>query len=337
MKWRSARLSLSTLLLSVLTLASLATPVSAATAKQGGNGLRVSPVRSDLTIKPGETQNLTINVTNVTAAPATFQTIVNDFMANPNESGSPAIILNPNEFSQSHSLKRFVAPVADFSLAPGQQKAIVVKIAVPTNAAGGGYFGAIRFAPAGSNTGPNQTVSLAGSVGSLVLLKVPGNISEKVSIASFDARINDRPSSFFTTNKDIDAVVRFQNQGNIQEEPFGKILLKNRSGKILGQYEVNNTNPPGNVLPDSIRKFPVSLQNKVGKFGQYKLEGNFGYGSSGQLLSASTTFYVIPTSVIVGFVLLVLLIIFIVLVLPRLVRAYNRRVVSRAGRASNRR
>jgi hypothetical protein len=336
MKWKSVRLSVTTFLLSVLTLACLAAPVSAATAKQGGNGLRVSPVRSDLTIKPGETQNLTINVTNVTSAPATFQTIVNDFIANPNESGSPAIILNPNEFSQSHSLKRFVAPVADFSLAPGQQKAIVVKIAVPTNAAGGGYFGAIRFAPAGSNTGPNQTVSLAGSVGSLVLLKVPGNISEKLSIASFDARINDRPSSFFTTNKDIDAVVRFQNQGNIQEEPFGKILLKNRSGKILGQYEVNNVNPPGNVLPDSIRKFPVSLQNKVGKFGQYKLEGNFGYGSSGQLLSASTTFYVIPVSVIIGFVILVLLIVFIVLVLPRLVRAYNSRVLSRAGRANRR-
>jgi hypothetical protein len=314
-----------------------ALPVSAATAKQGGNGLRVSPVRTDLTINPGQTQNVTINVTNVTSASATFQAIVNDFMGNPNESGQPAIILNPNEFAPGHSLKRFVTPIANFSLGPGQQKAVIVKISVPKNAAGGGYYGAIRFAPAGNSSAKDQTVSLAGSVGSLILVKVPGNISEKLSIVSFDARAKDRPSSFFTTSKDLNAVVRFQNQGNIQEEPFGKILLKNRSGKVIGQYEVNNINPPGNVLPDSIRKFPVALGNKVGKFGQYKLEGNFGYGANGQLLSASTTFYIIPFSIIIAFVGLVLLVVFIVLVLPRLIRAYNRRVISRAGRTLGRR
>ena len=334
---RNFRLSISTLVLSLLMLVSSAAPVSAATATPGGNGLRVSPVRTDLTIKPGTSQNLTINVTNVTSAPASFQTIVNDFIANPNETGAPAIILNPNEFASNHSLKKFVGPVSDFSLNPGQQKAIVIKISVPANAAGGGYYGAIRFAPAGTKSGPNQTVSLAGSVGSLVLLKVPGNIKEQLSIASFDTRVKDSPSSFFTSKKNIDAVVRFQNQGNIQEEPFGKILLKNRAGKILAQYEINNVNPPGNVLPDSIRKFPVPLGNKVGGFGQYKLEGNFGYGSGGQLLSASTTFYVIPTAVILAFVGLVLLIVFLVLVLPRLIRAYNRRVLSRAGRALGRR
>jgi hypothetical protein len=76
----------------------------------------------------------------------------------------------------------------------------------------------------------------------------------------------------------------------------------------------------------------VPLGNKVGGFGAYKLEGNFGYGSNGQLLSASTTFYVIPKAVIIGFILIVLLIIFLVLGLPRLIRAYNRRVIARAGR-----
>ncbi len=301
-------------------------------ASSGGNALRVSPVRTDLTIKPGQTQVVTINVTNVTSTTANLQVIINDFVGNRNESGQPVLILNPNQFATSHSLKRFIAPVGNFVLKSGEEKGIPISITIPANAAGGGYYGAVRFAPASNVNGPNQTVSLAGSVGSLILVKVPGNIKEQLTIASFDTRVNDRPSSFFTSKKNIDAVVRFQNEGNLQEEPFGKILLKNNGGKILGQYEVNNTVPPGNVLPDSIRKFTIPLKDKSGSFGRYKLEANLGYGSSGQLLSASTTFYVIPLSVIIGFIILVLVILFLVFGLPRLVKSYNQRVLRRANR-----
>ncbi len=326
---KKLRLSLLSLGTAVLVLLGGAVWVSAAAS--GGNGLRVSPVRTDSTISPGQTQTVTITVTNVTSVPADLQAIINDFTANPDESGNPAIILDPNQFASSHSLKRYITPISDFVLQPGQEKAITVTITIPKDAAGGGYFGAVRFAPAGSNASPNQNVSLAGSVGSLILVKVPGTITEKMSIAGFDVRSNDHPSSFFTSNKHITAVVRLQNEGNIQEAPFGKILLRNHSGKVLGEYEINNLTPPGNVLPDSIRKFPVTL-DKVGTFGQYKIEGNFGYGTGGQLLSASTTFYVIPLSIIILFVAVVLLLVFMIFGMPRLIRAYNRRILRRARR-----
>lgn len=326
--WRPVGCFLIALILFVTSLVS-----SAGAASSGGNGLRVSPVRQDLTIYPGKSEKVTVSVTNVTTATAELQTIINDFVANPNESGNPAIILNPNQYAPGeHSLKRVTSTGGNFTLRPGENKLISVMINIPPNAPGGGRYGAIRFAPASNVNGPNQTVSLAGSVGSLVLVKVPGDIKEQLSIASFEARVNDRPSSFFLKKKDIDAVVRFQNQGNIQVEPFGKILLKNRSGKVLGAYELNGTPPRGNVLPDSIRKFTVPLGDKVGSFGMYKLEGNFGYGTSGQLLSASTTFYVIPLWMIITFIAIVLLLAFLVFGLPRIVKAYNQRVVRRAGR-----
>jgi len=327
-RWKSRQL-LAGVAVALLTLVSIS-PIAHA-AGSGGNGLRVSPVRSDLTIKPGQSYTVTINVTNVTTAPANLQAIINDFTASPDESGAPAIILDASKFASSHSLKRFVLPIANFSVQPSQTKAVSVVINVPNSAAGGGYFGAIRFAPASSTLGPNQNLNLAGSVGSLILVKVPGDITEKVTIASFDARSGDQPNTFFTTNKHIAATVRFRNQGNIQEEPFGKILLKNRSNKILASFEVNDKTPAANVLPDSIRKFSVPL-NKVGSFGEYKLEGNFGYGSGGQLLSASTTFYVIPLWLILVVVLVILAVLFLIFGLPRLVRAYNQSVVRKANR-----
>lgn len=308
-------------------------PLKSNAATSGGNGQRVSPVRTDVTVYPGKSETVMVNITNVTTKPAELQAIINDFVANPNESGEPAIILNPNQYAPKHSLKRYAKiGIGNFKLGPGEQKNVPVIINIPAHAPGGGYYGAVRFAPASNVNAPNENVSLAGSVGSLILVKVPGDVKEQLSIASFDARVNDRPSTFFFRNKDIDAVVRFQNQGNIQLQPFGKILLKNRSGKVLGSYEVNGTQPPGNVLPDSIRKFPTPLKDKVGSFGQFKLEGNFGYGTNGQLLSASTTFYVIPLWMIIAFIVLVLFIAFLVFGLPRLVKAYNRRVLQRAGR-----
>jgi len=164
----------------------------------------------------------------------------------------------------------------------------------------------------------------------LVLAKVPGKATENLNVVSFEARRDDRPSSFFFSNKNLSVVTRFENKGNLQEEPFGKVLLK-KGNKTLATYELNNIDPPASVLPDSIRKFPIPL-TKVGTFGKYKLEGNFGYGNSGQLLSASTTFYVIPVAAIIIFVLVVLLIVFLIFGLPRLVRAYNRRVLRNARR-----
>src|SRR5690606_7716774 len=44
-----------------------------------GNGLRITPVRQELTLGPGQNDSYTIEVTNVTTAPTTVTAIVNDF------------------------------------------------------------------------------------------------------------------------------------------------------------------------------------------------------------------------------------------------------------------
>ncbi|HVS58181.1 MAG TPA: DUF916 domain-containing protein [Candidatus Saccharimonadales bacterium] len=315
-----------------------AVPVSAATSSSGGgNGLKISPVRSDLTISPGQSKTISVVVQNVTSSTANLQAIINDFVAGTDESGVPKILLNPNQYAPTHSLKHYIAPIGDVSIPANQSKEVKVTINIPKDAAGGGYFGVVRFAPASAGKG---NVSLAASVGSLILVTVPGDIKENMTIASFDARtittdkngqVHERSSTIFTSPKNINAVVRFNNQGNVQEQPFGKVELKNRSGKVLATYEINNTTPRGNVLPSSIRKFAVPL-TKVGSFGKYTLVGNFGFGSKGQLLTAKTSFYVIPLGLIIGLIVLVILIVLAIIYLPRFVRGYNRRVLRRAGR-----
>lgn len=303
-----------------------ASPVLAAST--GGNGLRISPVRTDLTISPGTSKTIDVYVTNLTSASADLKGVVDDFTAGNDETGTPNILLN-GEKAPSHSLKEYVSAIGTFTLAAKATKDVKVTISIPKGVAGGGYFGAVRFLPAATNT--NKNVNLTASVGSLILVTVPGPVTEHMSIASFDVRrMNastqtlESPSILFTNNKNLNGVVRFDNTGNLQEQPFGKILLK-KGSNVIGTYEINNTTPRGNVLPGSIRRFAVPLKG-LGSFGKYTIEGNFGYGNKGQLLTAKTSFYVVPMAVIIIAVVVILAIVLGIF----LVRAYVRGAIQNA-------
>ncbi|MFZ1484037.1 MAG: DUF916 domain-containing protein [Candidatus Saccharimonadales bacterium] len=301
------------------------------TAPGAGSGLKVSPVRTDLTINPGESKTITIQVENVTAKGRDFKAIINDFVAGDNELGQPALILDEDKFAPSHSLKRYIADVQDVNIPAGQKKDIKVTVKIPKDAAGGGYYGAVRFIPA--DEGKGQNITLSASVGSLILVKVPGDIKESLALTSFDVRRGERGitgSKFFTTNKDLYAVARFTNQGNIHEQPFGKVVVK-KGDKIIQTVDINKTDPKGNVLPDSTRRFEVKL-DKIGAWGKYTVEGNFGYGTSGQLLSGKSTIYVVPATLIIAIIALLLLIVAAIFWLPRAIRRYNSNVVRKASR-----
>jgi hypothetical protein len=305
------------------------------TASVGGDALKISPVRWDLTVDPGTTKVIDLFVQNLTDVPATLHPAINDFTASTDESGAPKVILDEDKFAPSHSFKKFAQPLKDFTVAPHEMKTIKATIVIPKDAAGGGYYGAIRFSPSSAAGGKN--VNLSGSVGSLILLRVNGDIKEQLNVASFD--VSQKPKNkddkakvgaFFNSNKNLTSVVRFNNAGNVQVAPFGTVVLK-KAGKTISQARINEVDPRGLVLPDSTRRFEVNL-DKVGAFGKYTIEGSFGYGSTGQLLTAKKTFYVVPVSVFVLIGLAIAVLAFLIFVLPRMIRNYNKRVIRRASR-----
>jgi hypothetical protein len=294
----------------------------------GGNALKVSPVRLDLKLDPGVTQDISLIIENISDVTGRLKVTVNDFVAGSDESGRPNIILDENEFAPSHSLKRMIVPISPFTIGPRQKKEVKIPVSVPKNAAGGGYYAAVRFSPA--DTESDEMLSLSASVGTLVLLIVNGDIKEDLTIESFDVRKGGKPGAFFTNNKGLEGTVRFRNNGNVQVEPFGKMTLK-RFGKVVASYEINQADIRGNVLPDSVRRFTEKL-DKVQSWGKYTLEGNFGYGSTGQLLVGQTTFYVVPVFMLLIGIGALLLLLFLIFVLPRMIKAYNRRILRRANR-----
>lgn len=310
------------ILLSLLIPAFSASPAIAA--NNTGNGFRISPPLYELTIAKGTSQTVSLFVENLADSQVTAQPIVNDFVAGSGENGQPQLILDPNKSAPEDSFKPLVQTIPNTSLAPLERKEIDVTLTVPANAAPGGYYGAIRFIPVYSNTGP-ANVSLTASVGTLFLITVPGNLTEKLSLASFQASHNGVTGTLFNSGP-VSIVTRLRNEGNIHVQPFGKIIIKNTFGKIVYSTELNNTDPRGNILPNTIRKFTNPLNIKH-MFGRYTAEGNFAYGSNGDIVSAKAVFYVIPYDFVI---IIILILLFVIFALPRLIRTYNRRVLERA-------
>src|SRR5687768_2351791 len=88
----------------------------------GGNGFRISPVRSELTIDKGNSQQITVTVENPTDNPVISEAVVNDFISDDNENGEPRLILDDSVPPPKNSFKKLVVTPEKFELGPREKK-----------------------------------------------------------------------------------------------------------------------------------------------------------------------------------------------------------------------
>jgi len=290
----------------VLAIATLLLAIShsSVAGAETANTLKVSPVRTDTVVEAGATKTVQTTVTNLTNAPITVRPTVNDFVSG-DERGTPALILAEDEFAPSHSLKRFLSPIADVTIPAGQAKTINVIVNVPSNAKPGGYFGAVRFSPTVGDSGGQ--VNLSPSVASLILLTVPGPVTEKLEITRFDIQRDGAPAAHFLSSEGLTATVRFKNDGDVQLGPFGKVSVK-QGDKVVYEADFNNKDQRDMILPGGARIWDIPLED-IGEFGQYTVSATFTYGQKNQTIEVTKSFWVIPPVAIiaVGVALLVLI------------------------------
>lgn len=271
----------------------------AQTANDAGNGFRISPVRAEYTIEKGKSETLLISVENPTGGAIIAKPIVNDFVSSDKEDGEPRLILDDNAPSPKNSFKKLIEPIADTELAPRQRKDVKVTVSVPSDANSGGYYGAVRFTPAAAPGAGN--VGLSASVGTIFLVRVPGNLTERTDLVQLSAASKSQKNgadvygakSFFTSGN-VSVLTRLKNNGDIHVKPFGRVQVKSMFGKVVEEFEFNNIEPRANILPDSTRRFTNDLKSKTW-FGRYTIEANLGYSQGGgDLISSKATFWYIP-------------------------------------------
>lgn len=291
-------------------------------AKSSGaaDGLQISPVLVELNADPGRTYTVRLSLTNVTASDLTFDSFVNDFKAK-DESGAPVIDLK-NESPATASIRSWVEQIGSTSIDSRKSVDVIATINVPADAEPGGHYGVIRFsgrAPDIDGVG----VGLSASVGTLLLVRVSGEINESLDVKEFFVSQNEKQSSFFERGP-IVITTRFVNTGNVHVKPIGQVVVRDMLGRTVSTVTVNQTK--GNVLPDSIRRFDMKFDNSL-LFGRYTADLSVAYGTKGQAIVRTISFWVVPWKLLLLIIIGVATLVFI---LVQLVKRYNRYIIAKA-------
>lgn len=299
-------------LLLAVTLPSI-TLVSAQENEQGGSGISLSPTRTELTLLPGDSDEVVVSVRNVTSTDIIARPIVNDFEPD-GVSGDPRLLDEQGE--SAFSIRSFISGLEDVTLAPGETRDVVINVSIPETGFPGGYFGAIRYQaiPISESEGGDGQVSLTASVASLILVEVPGDIETRVKVDYIQPFLGEDRGSFFTRKPDFIGA-SITNEGDSFVKPFGTVRIKDFRDNEIFSYELNDLRPRGNVLPDSTRVFLSDLQNievrtvngeeveerssPITLPGRYTITAAVSYGNGSDIFNVSSTFWYIPAWLIV--------------------------------------
>ena len=264
---------------------------AAQAAQQGDEGLTLSPPLKELTLNPGETSTQTLTLTNPTSKLVELYPKIMDFGAK-DETGQPTFT-QVGETSSKFSLSSWILlSTSKIALTTNQVVQYSYEIKVPLNAEPGGHYGSVLFATEPPKPEGNTSKVVLGSmVGSLVLVRVPGDIVENGTVVDFSVN-----KGIYLDNKVI-FDTRISNTGNTHFRPAGDILIRNMFGRVVDDIKVNSEG--GNVLPETIRKFDYQWSSKSILFGPYTAEIKLVYGESSKTLDARTAFWILPIWILV--------------------------------------
>ncbi|HEX5797313.1 MAG TPA: hypothetical protein VFX86_02895 [Candidatus Saccharimonadales bacterium] len=293
------------------------------------SGLQISPTRTELTVKKGSSENVSLSLKNVTGGTIIAKPEINDFISD-NDTGTPRIITDENQKSP-YTIKDFISGIPNIRMNSGETRKLKIPINVPADQPPGAYFGVIRFIaePVSTNTDTDgRQINLTASLGHIVLVDVPGDVNEQLQLVSFSAEKDGKTGTVFSSSPDGIAL-GLKNTGNSFSKPFGTVTIKDFRGKEVHRYEINNTDPRGNILPDSTRVFHDNIKNLGSSPGRYSAIASVSYGTGGDVLVSETHFWVIPGWLRILAAVVVLLILLIIFFVYKKLRGQEEKYKSR--------
>ena len=199
---------------------------------------------------------------------------------------------------------------SEFLLEPGQEEAVTFLIEVPEDAPPGGHYMSV-LANLGSSGG-GEGVVVGQRIGSLVLLRVAGEVVEQAHVAEIAA-----PG--FAAKGPIAFDVVLRNTGNVHLRPVGELVVKGTFGGEVARLPLEQRN----LLPNSERAFSATWDTGW-NLGRYTAEYTGIYGSAGTNLKGSTSVILFPWPIILPIAAgLALLAFMMIRVRARLARSFR--------------
>lgn len=142
--------------------------------------------------------------------------------------------------------------VDSITLFPKQQKDLVLELKIPAKQAKGDYYLSLIFTSGAQNIEDTTSSGASAGITTNVLLSVGPQGKTKGILEDFSA-------PFFISKGPVPFTVRLRNTSNHFIAPRGDIIIKNMFGQAVGKVNLL----PVNILSNSIRRLPDSLQGKV--------------------------------------------------------------------------
>jgi hypothetical protein len=267
----------------------------------------VSPVKEELTLKPGGEKTVTITLSNGTPYPLTVTASYEDITANPQSTPEDSPVKLMSGGTAKDSLREWMNfPRHSFDLLSGKQIEIPVTIKLGKDATPGGRYGSVVWSfKVVSKLGESApaNVALESRIASLFFVRIEGETKEDGQLSAFgvfnDASRVAQPS----TSTPLRFQVSYENKGNVYLDPYGRITV---SG-MLSDPKVLIVDPWA-VLPLATRMREVDLLSALSP-GYYHAHIELNRGYNNIVDEREVTFWVMPTTLewIIGLILLILL------------------------------
>ena len=257
--------------------------------------LVVSPPRTDLEIKPGETLQKTIKVTNTSEAELILSAVPIDFIVTDN-AGTP-IKVTTEASGRFLASPWFTLETSELVVPPKDTAQLTVVITAPQDALPGGHYAGIFFEPK-ERKGEKKTVSYTtAQVGSLFALNVSGDVNYDAVIKDFSVK------NYLSEFGPIDFTLVLENQSDTHITPESSIEITDMLGRKLDTLKLDSLN----IFPFTSRT-QSARWDQVWGFGKYVASVTVVYGPGGATISRDLPFYIIPYRLLAA-VLVVLLVI----------------------------
>ena len=182
----------------------------------------VIPPRLELQALPGATLQDSLQVRNETDTDQVFKVVPVDFIVTGNQ-GVPIPV--DETVSGRWSLASWINVSPKQILVPaGQTQVIDLTVSIPANGLPGGHYAMVTYAPITEGTLPGTGAAISPQVGSLVYLKVIGDVTEAVNLKEF--RVGNKLAHYGP----IEVMAEIENLGDIHVRPTGKLAVTNWLG-----------------------------------------------------------------------------------------------------------
>ncbi len=244
--------------------------------------LTVIPPSFELYANPGDNITDKVRVRNDSAEETAYTVMVEDFRAIGEE--GQVDLIDDSQSNTTYSLAKWVSPEPEsFSLKPGAETEVSFTISVPKDAEPGGHYCSVLI-KMGGGTPTEGGAAVASRVGSLVLLRVSGNVKEEAVVETFNT------DKSYYEGSPVNFELKVKNTGNNHIRPKGNIVITNLFGQKITELPLNGLN----VLPEAVRKMDTRWEFTASLANRFTATLVATYGQQNKALSASTSFIIFP-------------------------------------------